>query len=68
MTATQLPRASGRRRVTNRRRTSAMPYALPGLRRMRRTVPLHRVLPARSLVLLPVLVVLLAAALVVAAR
>jgi hypothetical protein len=35
---------------------------------MRRTVPLHRVLPARSLVLLPVLVVLLAAALVVAAR
>jgi hypothetical protein len=64
MTATPLQGASARRRSTNRRRTSTMPYWQQQLRPP--SAPLHRVLPPRSLVLLAGLAMLLVALLVAA--
>jgi hypothetical protein len=65
MTATPLQGASARRRSTNRRRTSTMPYWQQQLRPPQ-SAPLHRVLPPRSLVLLAGLAMLLAVLLVAA--
>jgi len=66
MTATPLQGASGRSRSTNRRRTPTMPSVRPELQPMPPAMPLHRVLPTRSLVLLVGLIGLLAAVLVAA--
>jgi hypothetical protein len=68
MTATPLKAAPGTRRSANRQRTSSMPLWQPELRPLHQAVPLHRVLPPRSMVLLAGLAMLLIAVLVVAGR